>query len=172
MVARIELKTSKMEEMRFDMEEVMDDMIVAVLGFGWLFRWLFLVEERLELECDGDIWFKVELWRWRNLILGQTRNVLWMIEKKAGMRQRDKHLWRHAQGASPRLNCKCGSYSAFKNILKRPNLFPANENQPIDWKMAKRKIPKSWAEEIAELDDPAPRGIQIPDLQFTIIRLK
>lgn len=37
MVARIELKTSKMEEMRFDMEEVMDDMIVAVLGFGWLF---------------------------------------------------------------------------------------------------------------------------------------
>lgn len=38
MVARIELKTSKMEEMRFDMEEVMDDMIVAVLGFGWLLR--------------------------------------------------------------------------------------------------------------------------------------
>lgn len=37
MVAKIERKTSKMEEMRFDMEEVKDDMIVAVLGVGWLF---------------------------------------------------------------------------------------------------------------------------------------
>lgn len=27
-------------------------------------------------------------------------------------------------------------------------------------KMAKRKVPKSWAEEIANLDDPAPQGIK------------
>lgn len=64
------------------------------------------------------------------------------------------------------------NYSAFKNIHNRQNLFPANKNQPIDLKMAKRKIPKSWAEEIAELDDPAPQGIQVSGLQFSIIRLK
>lgn len=50
------------------------------------------MEERLELECDGDIWFKVELWRWRNLILRTNQECFTMIEKKAGMRQRDKHL--------------------------------------------------------------------------------
>lgn len=39
MVLRIERKTSKIEEMRLEMEEVMDDIIVAVFGsFGWSFQ--------------------------------------------------------------------------------------------------------------------------------------
>lgn len=32
MVAKIERTTSKMDEMRFEMDEVMDDMVEAVLG--------------------------------------------------------------------------------------------------------------------------------------------
>lgn len=55
MVAKIERKTSKMEETRLEMEEVMDDMILAVFGvrvIGW-------VEEKLGLKCDGN------LWRWK-----------------------------------------------------------------------------------------------------------
>lgn len=39
MVLKIERKTSKIEEMRLEMEEVMDDIIVAVLGeLGWSFQ--------------------------------------------------------------------------------------------------------------------------------------
>lgn len=40
MVAKIERKTSKMEEMRSETEEIMDDMTVAMgrSGFGWSFE--------------------------------------------------------------------------------------------------------------------------------------